>query len=58
MLSVRISSAQSASAAKIKHAFPNGDAYVGAWAKGLPEGEGRYTWADGSTYEGGWKVRN
>jgi hypothetical protein len=22
-----------------------------------PEGEGRYEWADGSSYEGGWKVR-
>jgi hypothetical protein len=23
-----------------------------------PEGEGRYEWADGSSYEGGWKVRS
>lgn len=58
MLSVRISSAQSASAARIKHAFPNSDEYVGTWVKGLPDGEGQYTWADGSTYEGGWKVQN
>ena len=37
--------------------FPNGDVYTGGWRAGLPEGEGRYCWADGSVYEGGWRVR-
>lgn len=36
--------------------FANGDSYAGGWKDGLPHGEGRYTWADGSVYEGVWKV--
>ena len=36
--------------------FPNGDTYTGSWRNGVPEGEGRYCWADGSVYEGGWRV--
>ena len=31
------------------------DAYEGAFKKGLPDGQGTYTWADGSFYEGDWK---
>jgi hypothetical protein len=37
--------------------FANGDSYAGGWKDGLPHGEGRYTWADGSVYEGVWKVK-
>lgn len=44
-----------ADAPKERHQFPNGDEYVGGWAGGLPEGEGKYVWKDGSWYEGGWK---
>lgn len=56
-LSVRLSSAHSSTAGGIRHTFPNGDEYVGSWTKGLPDGEGTYQWADGSTYEGGWTAR-
>jgi len=52
-----LSPASSLAGKPAPHAFPNGDAYTGAWAKGLPEGEGVYTWADGSTYEGAWEAR-
>jgi hypothetical protein len=52
-----LSPANSLAGKPAPHAFPNGDAYTGAWAKGLPEGEGVYTWADGSTYEGAWQAR-
>jgi hypothetical protein len=31
------------------------DFYSGEFAKGLPNGKGRYIWKDGSTYEGQWK---
>ncbi len=31
------------------------DKYYGQFDKGLPEGKGTYTWADGSYYEGQWK---
>ena len=30
------------------------DTYVGEFKKGLPEGFGKYTWADGHFYEGEW----
>jgi hypothetical protein len=30
------------------------DHYEGQFVKGLPEGRGKYTWADGSYYEGQW----
>ncbi|KAH9310421.1 hypothetical protein KI387_025456 [Taxus chinensis] len=35
-------------------AMPNGDMYVGAWNRSLPEGRGKYLWADGCMYEGQW----
>jgi hypothetical protein len=31
------------------------DHYEGQFDKGMPEGKGTYTWADGSYYEGQWK---
>jgi len=31
------------------------DLYEGSFFKGLPEGEGKYKWANGSYYEGEWK---
>jgi hypothetical protein len=31
------------------------DHYEGQFIKGLPDGEGKYNWANGSWYEGGWK---
>lgn len=34
--------------------MPNGDVYVGARNRGLPEGRGKYLWADGCMYEGQW----
>ncbi len=58
-LTLRRASAQSASTSgysRHQKKFPNGDTYTGGWRNGLPEGEGRYCWADASTYEGGWKV--
>ncbi|KAL8143348.1 hypothetical protein V2J09_016380 [Rumex salicifolius] len=36
--------------------FPNGDSYEGDLFKGLPHGNGRYTWCDGTEYEGGWEM--
>jgi hypothetical protein len=30
------------------------DTYVGTFFKGLPNGNGTYTWANGDTYEGAW----
>ncbi len=32
--------------------FPNGNEYNGKWSKGLINGFGTYTWADGRKYEG------
>ncbi len=32
------------------------DHYQGQFSKGLPNGQGIYTWADGSYYEGQWKA--
>jgi len=32
------------------------DTYVGKFKRGLPDGTGIYTWADGSHYEGQWKA--
>lgn len=31
------------------------DSYTGDFKNGYPEGEGKYTWKNGSTYEGGFK---
>jgi hypothetical protein len=31
------------------------DKYEGKFAKGLPNGTGKYTWATGEVYEGSWK---
>ncbi len=46
---------------KCKNGLANGkgiaegtDRYEGQFSKGLPGGEGKYTWADGSTYSGEW----
>ncbi|PKA63759.1 Phosphatidylinositol 4-phosphate 5-kinase 1 [Apostasia shenzhenica] len=36
-------------------AFPNGDTYVGYFDGPLPQGHGKYTWSDGTEYEGGWE---
>ena len=30
------------------------DTYEGRFSKGLPDGSGKYTWADGRVYEGSW----
>ena len=30
------------------------DTYEGRFLKGLPDGDGKYTWADGRVYEGSW----
>lgn len=35
-----------------KEAFINGDSYEGEFRQGLPEGRGRYTWHNGTKYEG------
>ena len=32
--------------------FPNGDVYVGTWAKGLMHGKGTYTYRSGAVYRG------
>lgn len=31
------------------------DSYEGQFVKGMPEGDGVYTWADGTVYDGQWK---
>jgi hypothetical protein len=31
------------------------DTYEGRFLKGLPDGTGKYTWADGRVYEGSWE---
>ena len=56
-LSSRKSSPGSAALLKCRvRDFPNGDSYQGAWASGMPQGEGLYFWQDGSFYEGSWLV--
>eukprot|EP00951_Prasinocladus_malaysianus_P022966 scaffold193861_cov31-Prasinocladus_malaysianus.AAC.1 len=35
---------------RVKH-FANGDNYHGEWKAGVPDGEGVYTWVDGSRCE-------
>ncbi len=30
------------------------DSYTGFFKKGIPDGSGKYTWSDGSVYEGDW----
>lgn len=32
------------------------DTYEGRFLKGLPDGSGKYTWADGRVYEGSWEA--
>ena len=32
------------------------DTYEGRFLKGLPDGTGKYTWADGRVYEGSWSA--
>lgn len=32
------------------------DTYEGRFSKGLPDGTGKYTWADGRVYEGSWSA--
>jgi len=32
--------------------FKNGDGYAGSFHSGLMHGEGKYTWKDGTTYQG------
>src|SRR6266700_3187705 len=32
------------------------DSYTGNFKNGYPDGEGKYTWKNGSTYEGSWKM--
>jgi len=32
------------------------DTYEGRFLKGLPDGTGKYTWADGRVYEGSWEA--
>jgi hypothetical protein len=31
------------------------DRYEGQFSKGIPDGKGTYTWANGTTYDGQWK---
>ena len=47
---------------KCKKGFAHGkgyavgtDTYEGRFSNGLPNGTGKYTWADGRVYEGSWK---
>ncbi|KAK4378668.1 hypothetical protein RND71_000530 [Anisodus tanguticus] len=35
--------------------FSNGDAYMGSFKGMLPHGKGKYTWSDGSVYDGCWE---
>ena len=49
--------ATSSGAPQVVRRFDNGDMYQGAWRGGCPDGEGRYSWCDGSMYDGGWTVR-
>ncbi|KAI4296247.1 hypothetical protein L6164_036220 [Bauhinia variegata] len=35
--------------------FLNGDAYIGKIKSVLPHGKGKYTWSDGTVYEGDWE---
>ncbi|PHT97895.1 Phosphatidylinositol 4-phosphate 5-kinase 7 [Capsicum chinense] len=35
--------------------FSNGDAYVGTFQGMFPHGKGKYTWSDGSVYDGCWE---
>lgn len=35
--------------------FPCGDVYAGSFKGLLPHGKGKYTWSDGTAYEGDWE---
>ncbi|KAL8520964.1 hypothetical protein ACS0TY_011494 [Phlomoides rotata] len=35
--------------------FSNGDVYLGAFKGMIPHGKGKYTWLDGTFYEGDWE---
>ncbi|KAJ1435008.1 Phosphatidylinositol-4-phosphate 5-kinase, core [Sesbania bispinosa] len=35
--------------------FPNGDVYIGKIKGTLPHEKGKYTWSDGTVYEGDWE---
>jgi len=35
--------------------YDNGAKYVGGWLVGLPNGQGTFTYADGTVKEGLWK---
>ncbi|XP_022748605.1 phosphatidylinositol 4-phosphate 5-kinase 8-like isoform X3 [Durio zibethinus] len=37
-------------------AFSNGDLYVGDFKEILPHSKGKYTWSDGTVYEGDWEA--
>jgi len=39
----------------VEEFYPNGDAYVGETINGVKWGQGRYTFANGSQYEGAWE---
>ena len=55
--SSRRTAASTASAARNKvREFASGDQYEGDWNAGVPHGNGRYTWKDGSFYDGSWQV--
>lgn len=54
--SARKSAAGTTSARGKARDFPNGDQYEGEWTDGVPDGHGRYTWKDGSFYDGTWQV--
>ncbi|KAK4783056.1 hypothetical protein SAY86_007430 [Trapa natans] len=34
--------------------LPNGEFYAGQWSGGIPQGQGKYLWADGCMYVGEW----
>ncbi|KAK1402242.1 Phosphatidylinositol 4-phosphate 5-kinase [Heracleum sosnowskyi] len=38
----------------MENIFPNGDVYLGNLKGMLPDGNGKYTWSDGTVYEGDW----
>ncbi|KAF4403347.1 hypothetical protein CsatB_016781 [Cannabis sativa] len=35
--------------------LPNGESYAGSLHGNMPEGRGKYVWADGCIYDGGWR---
>ncbi|KAK2988851.1 hypothetical protein RJ640_000183 [Escallonia rubra] len=47
--------ASASSPAALEKHLQNGDLYIGSFSSHVPQGSGKYLWADGCMYQGDWK---